>query len=108
MQNDLLTRLEAMRKGGQDNLLLRFSLGKAYAEQERNQEAATELEAALVHDPDYGAAWKWLGRARLALGDTSGARMAWEEGVIRAEARGDKQLVKEMQVFIKRLDKAGA
>ncbi|CAM4091746.1 tetratricopeptide repeat protein [Kerstersia similis] len=108
MQNDLLSRLEAMRQGGQDNLLLRFSLGKAYAEQERYQEAASELEAALAHDPDYGAAWKWLGRARLALNDMGGARMAWEEGVVRAENRGDKQLVKEMQVFLKRLDKAGA
>lgn len=107
MQNEMLDRLEAMRKAGQDNLLLRFSLGKAYAELGRSQEAATELEAALRHDPTYSAAWKWLGRARMALQDLGGARMAWEEGIVRAQARGDKQLVKEMQVFLKRLDKSG-
>jgi predicted Zn-dependent protease len=101
-------RLEAMLAKGADNLLLRFSLGKAYAEQGSFSEAATHLRAALVFDPTYSVAWKWLGKACLGLGDKPGARAAWESGLQAAQARGDQQVVKELQVFIKRLDKEAA
>ncbi|WP_191579407.1 MULTISPECIES: tetratricopeptide repeat protein [Achromobacter] len=104
----MIERLEAMLAKGTDNLLLRFSLGKAYAEHERFAEAATHLRAALAFDPTYSVAWKWLGKACLGLGDKPGARAAWESGLQAAQARGDQQVVKELQVFIKRLDKDAA
>ncbi|ALM86770.1 tetratricopeptide repeat protein [Bordetella sp. N] len=98
-------RLLAMLAAGKDNLLLRYSLGKAYAEQ-GNHEAATEhLRAALAFDPQYSVAWKWLGKARLGLDDRAGARAAWEQGLAAAQARGDAQVVKELGVFLKRLDR---
>ena len=49
----MIERLEAMLAKGTDNLLLRFSLGKAYAEQERFAEAVTHLRVALAFDPTY-------------------------------------------------------
>ncbi|EHK66164.1 tetratricopeptide repeat protein [Achromobacter arsenitoxydans] len=101
-------RLEAMLAKGTDNMLLRFSLGKAYAEQACYREAETHLRAALAFDPAYSVAWKWLGKACLGLGDKDGARAAWESGLAAAHARGDQQVVKELQVFIKRLDKGAA
>lgn len=101
-------RLEAMLAKGTDNMLLRFSLGKAYAEQQCFREAQTHLRAALTFDPTYSVAWKWLGKACLGLGDKDGARAAWESGLQAAHARGDQQVVKELQVFIKRLDKESA
>src|SRR6478609_3348665 len=104
----MIERLEAMLAKGTDNLLLRFSLGKAYAEHERHAEAATHLRAALAFDPTYSVAWKWLGKACLGLGDKPGARTAWESGLQAAQARGDKQVEKELQVFIKRLDREAA
>jgi hypothetical protein len=42
------------------------------------------------------------------LGDKAGARAAWDSGLKAAEARGDKQVEKELQVFIKRLDREAA
>ena len=101
-------RLEAMLAKGTDNMLLRFSLGKAYAEQACYREAQAHLRAALAFDPAYSVAWKWLGKACLGLGDKDGARAAWESGLQAAHARGDQQVVKELQVFIKRLDKEAA
>ncbi len=101
-------RLEAMLGKGTDNMLLRFSLGKAYAEQGAFGKAEAHLRAALAFDPTYSVAWKWLGKACLGLGDKSGARAAWESGLQAAQARGDQQVVKELQVFIKRLDKEAA
>ncbi len=101
-------RLEAMLAQGTDNMLLRFSLGKAYAEQERHEQAQAHLRAALAFDPGYSVAWKWLGKACLGAGDVQGARAAWESGLQAAQARGDQQVVKEIQVFLKRLDKQAA
>jgi hypothetical protein len=45
---------------------------------------------------------------REARGDKAGARAAWESGLKAAQARGDKQVEKELLVFIKRLDKDAA
>ena len=49
----MIERLEAMLAKGTDNMLLRFSLGKAYAEQDCFPEAETHLRAALAFDPAY-------------------------------------------------------
>ncbi|ASC68021.1 hypothetical protein EUC41_05240 [Achromobacter denitrificans] len=104
----MIERLEAMLAKGTDNMLLRFSLGKAYAEQACFEDAETHLRASLAFDPTYSVAWKWLGKACLGRGDKAGARAAWESGLQAAQARGDQQVVKELQVFIKRLDKEAA
>ena len=105
MTKALVERLEAMLAAKTDNLLLRYTLGKLYAEQEEYTRACAHLEAALGFDPDYSVAWKWLGRARDGLGDAVGARQAWESGLAAATRRGDAQVQKELTVFIKRLDK---
>ena len=86
-------------------MLLRFSLGKAYTELNQFTRAIEHLRAALAFDPLYSVAWKWLGKALLGLGDTDGARQAWEQGSLVAQQRGDQQLVKEMAIFIKRLNR---
>jgi len=103
---DLTARLEAMLAKGQDNLLLRFSLGKAYWEAGHWDEANTHLNAALGFDPQFSNAWKLLGRVRLARDDRAGARQAWEQGSAAATARGDAQVAREIAIFLKRLDKA--
>lgn len=102
---DMTTRLQAMLDAGQDNLLLRFSLGKAMFEQARFEAAITHLTQALAFDAQFSNAWKLLGRARLALNDPDGARQALEAGLLAAQTRGDAQVAKEIGVFLKRLDK---
>lgn len=101
----LAQRLEAMLSQGNDNLLLRFSLGKIHVEQGRPETARQHLEAAIAFDPDHSAAWKWLGRACLDMNDPGAARQAWESGRAAAARKGDAQVGKEIQVFLKRLDK---
>ncbi|MBO9353710.1 hypothetical protein GG851_06865 [Bordetella petrii] len=102
----LIERLEAMLAKGQDNLLLRFSLGKAYVEREDYATAVPHLQAALDFDRGYSVAWKWLGKALQGQGDLAGARAAWQSGIEAAQARGDQQVIKELQVFLRRLDRA--
>ena len=101
----MMERLEAMLARGQDNMLLRYTLGKAYAEAQRYDLACTHLRAALAFDEHYSVAWKWLGKALLGLDQREQARQAWERGLACASERGDQQVVRELQVFLKRLDK---
>lgn len=98
-------RLEAMLAAGQDNLLLRFSLGKARLEDERLDEACEHLRRALDFDAQYSNAWKLLGKALLQSGDREAARAAWTSGVSAAHSRGDAQVERELSIFLKRLTK---
>jgi len=99
-------RLEAMLAQGKDNALLRYTLGKAYVEQDRPREGCAHLRAAVALDPAYSVAWKWLGKALIALDEPQQARQAWEQGMAAAQSRGDQQVVKELRVFLRRLDRA--
>lgn len=98
----LIERLEGMLKDGQDNSLLRFSLGNAYLATEP-ETATKHLRHALEHDPNYSAAWKILGKALTLSGEEKAAIEAYQQGIEIAESNGDKQAAKEMQVFLKRL-----
>lgn len=103
--SSLIERLEAMLAAGHDGAPLRFGLGQALHKDGRAEEAARHLAQAVHLDPGYSAAWKLLGRARADCGDRAGAGEAWREGVTTASARGDKQAAREMEVFLKRLDR---
>ena len=96
---------ENLLAAGRDSALLRFSLGNEYLKIGQFDNAVSHLESAVAQSPDYSAAWKLLGKARLGAGDPDGARNAWMQGTSVAEARGDKQAAKEMEVFLRRLNK---
>jgi Tfp pilus assembly protein PilF len=104
MNAALIASLRAQCNGPRDGALLRFSLGNALLEQGDHVAAAEELRQALSFDANYSAAWKLLGKACLAVGDTSGAAEAWRQGIDVARARGDKQAEKEMTVFLRRIE----
>lgn len=90
---------------GQDNAMLRFGLGNAYFQQRDFHSAVGHLEHAVRHDPDYSAAWKLLGKSLLECKEEAKAIEAFERGIACAQKRGDIQAVKEMNVFLKRLNK---
>ena len=101
----LIDNLEKMLAAGKDGAMLRFGLGNAWFQSKDYARAAEHLAKAVELDKGYSAAWKLLGRALAELGDLDGAKRAFEEGIEHAGARGDKQAVKEMQVFLKRVDR---
>jgi predicted Zn-dependent protease len=103
---DMIERFEAMLASGQDNALLRFSLGGAYLKAQRAGDAARHLARAVEHDPDYSAAWKLLGQALVAAGQDAAALDAYTRGIEVAERKGDKQAAKEMTVFKRRIERA--
>lgn len=102
-----IDKFERMLEQGQDGALLRFSLGNEYLGIDDAAAAEEHLRRAVELDAEYSAAWKALGRALEQLDRPEHAAEAWQAGIDAAERRGDKQAAKEMQVFLKRLDKAG-
>lgn len=105
---DPVERFEALLAAGKDNALLRFSLGMHYLKAGDAARAAEHLRAAVAHDPAYSAAWKLLGKALAESGDRPAAMDAYASGIAAAEKRGDKQAAKEMNVFLRRLQKQDA
>ena len=100
----MIERLETMLANGQDNALLRFSLGNAYLKTDPHK-ACEHLSRATELDPTYSAAWKLLGQAFAACNDDDAAVRTYERGIEVANDKGDMQAVREMTVFLKRLRK---
>ena len=100
-----LESFERMLAAGKDGALLRFGLGNAYLGNGEAMRAVEHLRQALVFDPDYSAAWKLLGKALTMAGLEAEALTAYRDGIAAAERNGDKQALKEMLVFARRLAK---
>lgn len=98
-----LRNFERMLADGKDGALLRFGLGNEYFRSGALDSAVEHLRRAVALDPDYSAAWKLLGKALNAAGRTDEARAAWNDGIAAAQRKGDKQALREMQVFVRRL-----
>ena len=90
---------------GEDNALLRFTLGNMLFQQKKYAEAEPHLARAVELDPKYSAAWKIYGRTLGAAGKTAEAAAVLTQGVRIASERGDIQAAKEMTVFLRRLEK---
>jgi len=102
---DLIANLEALLAKGHDAPTLRFALATRYLEAGDPAAARRHAEAAVALDATYSAGWKALGQARAAAGDESGAAESFRRGIEVANARGDRQAAKEMQVFLRRIEK---
>ncbi len=106
MNPELLIRnFEALIESGKDGPMARFGLGKAHLDAGDPAAAAKELAQAVSMDPAWSAAWKSLGKARARAGDRAGAADAWKQGIEAAKTKGDRQAVKEMEVFLRRIER---
>jgi len=102
----MIKNLQAMLATGQDNAMLRFTLGSQLLKAGRLAEAVPHLAAAVEQDPGYSAAWKMYGKALYEAGELQDAGEVYRQGIQAAEGKGDMQAVREMQVFLRRIDKA--
>jgi uncharacterized protein HemY len=95
--------LEKMLEQGQDNVLLRYSLGSLYLKEKQYETAVEHLQQAVRLDQSHSASWKLFGKALVHLECIEEAREVYLKGIAVAESKGDIQAVKEMRVFLKRL-----
>ena len=90
-----------------DDPVLRFGLAGAYLDAAQPESAVAEYQETIRLKRDYSAAYRGLGRALERAGRPAEARAAYVEGIEVATRNGDLQTKKEMEVFLRRLDKAG-
>jgi len=100
-----IAAFERLLDTGKDGALLRFGLGSEYLKADDAATAVTHLSRCTELDPGYSAAWKLLGKALAAMRRDDDALAAWREGIAAAQRKGDKQAMREMQVFVQRLAK---
>ena len=100
-----LRNFERLLAAGKDGALLRFGLGNELLKCGDVEAAVAHLRRAVTLDPGYSAAWKLLGKALSAAQRDDEALAAWHEGIAAAQRKGDKQAMREMQVFVRRLAK---
>jgi predicted Zn-dependent protease len=91
-----------------DNPMVLCSLGIELFKESRYAEARNYLKQAVERKPDYSVAYRTLGRAHYELGEDDEARRVFVEGRDVAQRNGDLQTVKEIDVFMKRLEKRRA
>jgi predicted Zn-dependent protease len=108
MSADLIARLRAQLGGPRDGALLRFSLGTALLQNGDPAGAASAFREAVAFDGNYSAAWKMLGQSLVESGDRNAAISAYREGLVVAGKGGDKQVEKEIAVYLRRIEKTQA
>jgi len=108
MSQNIIANLEALLAKGNDAAALRFALATRYLATGDSAAAVRHALACVGLDANYSAGWKVLGQAQAAAGDSAAAAASYRRGIGVADARGDKQAAKEMQVFLKRLEKESA
>ena len=89
-----------------DDPVVRFGLAGAYLDAGQAEDAVTEYRETIRLKPDYSAAYRGLGRALERAGRVPEAVVAYQQGLEVATRNGDLQTVKEIEVFLRRLQKA--
>ena len=84
-----------MLRGGNDNAMLRYTLGLVCFKQKDYRPAAEHLEQALRQDGSHSASWNIYARTLTALERKEEAKKAYEKGISVAESKGDIQAAKD-------------
>lgn len=96
--------IEKLIDEGRDSAEARLAAGQARLKAGNVERALEHLEKAVEFKPDYAVAWQLLGKALNEQDRTEEARSAWETGREVARERGDKQVEKVLDVWLRRLN----
>ncbi len=88
-----------------NNPMVLYSLGNELFKEQRYLEAREYLSGAVRNKPDYSVAYRTLGRVLYELHEDVEARRVFAQGREVAQRNGDLQTVREIDVFVRRLEK---
>ena|SRR5215218_5399670 len=88
-----------------NNPMVLYSLGNELFKEQKYLEAREYLSRAVQNKPDYSVAYRMLGRALYELREDAEAHLVFAQGREVAKRNGDLQTVKEIDVFVRRLEK---
>lgn len=89
------------------NPMVLYSLGNELFKEGRYGEARDHFKRAIENKPDYSVAYRMLGRAHYELREDTDARNVFLMGKEVARENGDLQTIREIDVFMRRLEKRG-
>jgi len=89
----------------QNNPMVLYSLGNELFKEGYYEEARDHLQRAIDNKPDYSVAYRMLGRAHYELHEDAEAKNVFLQGREVANGNGDLQTVKEIDVFLRRIQK---
>lgn len=99
-----IEQLEKLLELDPKDYLGHFMLAKLYIEVGEFGKAAQSGERCVALKPDYSAGYRASGDAFRLLGDAGKAREIYTRGIEVAEANRDLQTVKEMKMFLRKLE----
>jgi len=109
-EENLKRKIETYRKVIEldpEDVLGYFSLGTAYLEGEKHEEAREIFEKAVKKNPDHSPSYLGWGQALEALGRREDAAAVYRRGIPVAERLGDMIPLKKMQTRLGKLENGG-
>lgn len=100
---DRVEQLKQLLEMDPEDPVVHYGLGCEYLRRDNAGAAAEALRRTLELNPDYSAAHRELGKALEKLNQRQAAIEAYRKGQEVAKRRGDLQTVREIEVFLKRL-----
>ena len=100
-----LNIMEAMLGEGEDNALIRFTMGSAFIKHGKYEQAIEQLAKAVELKPDYTTAWLKYAQALAETGRIDESISTLEKGISVATEKNDTQSLKEMQNLLNTLQK---
>lgn len=91
-----------------DDELAHYGLAQEYMKAERYEESAASFRRVVELKADYVAGYRELGKALMKCGRLDEAQENLLKGRALAEQHGDGQAVKEIDVYLRRIEKARA
>ena len=96
-------RLEKLLAQHPERAEIALALAQLCLREKEAEAALRYAEQAIQVDSGYSAALLVGGQAALVLNDAASARNWFTRGLRAAEQRGDKQIERQIQVFLKRM-----
>lgn len=103
--NDRIVQWEKMTQADPENSMGWFSLGNAYKDAKRPEEAAKALQQAITLDNGLSRAYQLLGQVLIELNRNDEAAKLLTEGYVTAASRGDVMPQRAMGSLLEKLGK---
>jgi len=101
--SDMIDALQELLRENPQDFETHFMLGQAYFDAADYARAVESLEAVIRLNPEFPAAYRWLGNSYEKLNRPHDAASIYRRGIDISERSGWLQPSKEMRVFLKRL-----
>ena len=102
MSQDRIEQFKKVLAMDPNDEVVRFGLGKLYAEAGQHQEAAEHFREILRLKPDYSAAYLELGKSYRAIQRTDDANAILVQGLEVAQRKGDLHVRNQIQALLGR------